>query len=149
MGKLDLLKICGKCGGHCCSYGGTTATKEEVDKIVQAGFDNHFEKLSDDVFITKWGGNGVCPYLKNKACSIHPVRPTLCKCFPVLMLNENDFYLQHCPLLPHISKEEIENSKKILKKVPSKIINGSSKYLKPYEKILSKRISRYKLEKIK
>ena len=148
MEKVDSLKVCGECGAHCCIYGGTTATKEEFDRIINAGHENHFVKISDNVFITKWGENGVCPYLKDKACSIHPVRPTLCKAFPVLMLNENDYYLQHCPLLPHLSADEIEKGKKILKAVPTEIIKGSSKYLKPYEKILSERIGKFRLEKI-
>ncbi len=149
MGKVDSLKICGKCGAHCCSYGGTNATKDEVNQIVKAGYKNHFVKVSKNVFITKWGAEGICPYLKNKACSIHSVRPILCKAYPAFILNENDFYIQHCPLLPHLSADEIEKAKKILLSIPTESIMEVNKYFKPYEKILSKRFSKYKLEKIK
>lgn len=149
MGKIDSLNVCGKCGAHCCTYGGTIATKEEVDKISKAGYKNSFVKLSKNVFITKWGKEGICPYLKNKECSIYSVRPTLCQIYPILMLNENDFYLQHCPLLSYLSVNEVKKAKKIIRSLPSEMILCANKYLKPYEKILSKRINKYILEKIK
>jgi Fe-S-cluster containining protein len=151
MGKLDSLKICGECGGHCCSYGGTTATKEEVDKIVKAGFDNHFENISENAYITKWGKDGVCPYQKNTACSIHKVRPLLCRTFPAMFILKNkkrEFYKQECPLQKLMSEKEMNDSFELLKKVPDELIISANKYLDKYGKILEKRINKFKLVKV-
>lgn len=149
MGKVDSLKICGDCGAHCCKYGGTTATKEEVDKIVQAEFENRFEKISDDAYITPWGEKGICPYLKNKRCSIHSMRPTLCKCFPIFKSENNKFYIQRCPLSHYLTKKDIEKSKELLKTVPLDLIHASTGYNQSFEDVFLKRFNKYTFEEIK
>jgi len=152
MGKVDSLKICGECGAHCCKYGGTTATKEEVDKIVHAGFKNNFLKISDNAYITEWGEDGICPYLNDKVCSIHKIRPLLCRCFPLFKAeNNNALFIQHCPLSGYLTKKEIEESKELLKIVPAELINASNEYNKRdkrFEEVLLKRFKRYKVERI-
>ncbi len=152
MGKVDSLKICGKCGAHCCSYGGTTATKEEVDRIIKAGNKDYFEKITDNAYITRWGKEGICPYLKNNACSIHSIRPLLCRTFPALKFIEDgkkQFFIQKCPLQEKLSKKELGESFKLLKEIPDELLIAANKYLDPFGKILEKRLSKYEIVKVK
>jgi Fe-S-cluster containining protein len=77
-------EICHQCGGHCCTFGGAFATQNEVDAIIEYGHPNHFVRLSDGVYGTEWGHDGICPYLEDGLCSIYSLRPLGCRLFPVV-----------------------------------------------------------------
>lgn len=117
--KLDILKICKKCGEKCCKLGGPVISKEEKNKILKAGFDNFFIK-SEGYYIIKRKKDGNCIYLKDHKCLIHKVRPIECETWPVSAAykwGKVRYYLGTCPLTPKLNKKEIETAKKKLSKL--------------------------------
>ena len=148
MEPSKLHEICIECGGYCCSFGGTVATREEVDEILKAGHKNHFVGISNDCYNTIWGDYGVCPYLENATCTIYELRPKVCRKFPILSFSGKKHYLVHCPLTEHLSKEDIDECISIAKSCPAELIQGASIYLEPHGKILDDRINEFEMEEI-
>jgi Fe-S-cluster containining protein len=139
----DLKDICAACGGVCCKLGGVVATRNEVDAIIDRGYQNYFIEIADSVYGTEWGDDGVCPYFRDNECSIHEVRPLGCRLFPVVQTTSRDILLIECPLAPHLSREEIQNSKIILSQRPDYITRRSEHLREEHAKELQMRISRF------
>ena len=80
---------CQKCGLCCKGYGGIFVTGQEVKTIAK------FLKITQDRFLSRYceesqrrtmlrtGENGCC-ILWDELCTIHPVKPSLCRTWPYL-----------------------------------------------------------------
>ncbi len=148
MDSSNHYEICKECGGYCCSFGGTIATREEVDVILKAGHKNHFVGISSNCYTTIWGEYGICPYLENASCTIYDIRPKVCRKFPILTFNNKKHFLVHCPLTEHLSKEEIEECISIARTCPTELMQGANLYLEPHSKIIDDRINEFEMEEI-
>ncbi|MFX1578164.1 MAG: YkgJ family cysteine cluster protein [Promethearchaeota archaeon] len=116
---IPAKEICHQCGGHCCTFGGAFATQNEVDAIIEYGYPNHFVRLSDGVYGTEWGHDGICPYLEDGLCSIYSLRPLGCRLFPVVQTGAGEIALVECPLANQLSEEEVLRRKHLLAQRPS------------------------------
>jgi Fe-S-cluster containining protein len=79
---------CKKCG-KCCAVGFIYLKKGEAEKIAShLGMPaQQFKKQHTEWFLflgraLKWGNSGACFFLKNRQCSIYPVRPSQCSTWP-------------------------------------------------------------------
>ena len=116
MKKSEFLNICQECKATCCKLGGTNLTKEEVDRVLKKGFENHFFEVKPGVFELKCKEDGVCPYLQEDySCKIHEVKPLICTCWPIFP-EYKDGKIKHelinCPLTKTMKKEDIDKCKK-------------------------------------
>ena len=87
--KPDDIFKCKMCGDCCKGYGGTFVTKKDIHAI--AGF----IKADSETFVEKYcemsggkpvlarGGRGYCIFW-NKICTIHPVKPRMCRQWPFI-----------------------------------------------------------------
>ncbi len=81
--------VCKQCGECCRGYGGTYVTPEDITKI------SKFIGSSSDTFIRKYcvmsgnrpvlkqGKNEYCIFW-DKLCTIHPVKPRMCREWPFI-----------------------------------------------------------------
>lgn len=151
--KLENIKrVCLKCKASCCKMGGPDFTKKEMQKVLKAGFKNCFSKIDDDWYELK-SKNGRCPYLKNYLCSIHDVRPLMCKCWPVYLKFKNkkrEYILIQCPLTPYLSKKQILEMKKQASKLPKRFVEEVKTNLpkKDFELIM-RRFKKFKRKRLK
>ncbi|MHA1935097.1 MAG: YkgJ family cysteine cluster protein [Candidatus Thorarchaeota archaeon] len=148
MGRHEYRKICKECGGYCCSFGGTAVTKAELKLIIDAGHENHFVGVLGNCYVTFWGEEGICPYLRDSACSIYEVRPGMCMKFPILSMNNIDHHLVHCPLTEHLSEDEIQTCIEQASRCPDELFIGSNIYLEPHRAIIGERISKFRMDAI-
>ncbi len=152
--KLEnIKKVCQKCKASCCKMGGADFTKKEMKKVLNAGFKNCFSKIENNWYELK-SKNGKCPYLsKDYSCSIHKVRPLMCKCWPVYLEFKNNkkrYIIIQCPLTPHLSKKQILMMKKQASKLPKKFVECVKTNLPKKDfKLIMKRFNRYKKERLK
>ena len=125
MDQEKLLNICRKCKATCCKLGGTDFTKKEMQRIVNAGHKIKFKKINENHYEFKTNKKAECLYLKNDACTIYNERPSACRCWPVEYPDfegkKKRFTLVYCPLTPYLSKEYIQQLKKIANKIPRKL----------------------------
>lgn len=123
--KLENIKnICVKCGAACCKWEGPWVTAKERAKILKAGFPDYFIEDGKGVYYLKTK-RGVCPYLKNKLCSIQKVKPIDCRAWPVfpkIIKGKRKYFVGMCPLTPHLSFKDIKKLKKLAEKEPTKLL---------------------------
>ncbi|MCK5419634.1 MAG: YkgJ family cysteine cluster protein [Desulfobacterales bacterium] len=88
VGLSDLF-TCQRCGDCCKGYGGTYITENEIDNICRylglkrKKFIRRYCQMSGDRPVIAQGGNGYCIFW-NKACTIHAVKPRMCKNWPFI-----------------------------------------------------------------
>ena len=88
MKSTDIFK-CQQCGDCCKGFGGTFVTEKEIEKIaarVDAEPKTFVEKycqVSDGKLFLAQGKDGFCIFWDG-LCSIHPVKPRMCKNWPFL-----------------------------------------------------------------
>jgi len=145
--KLENIKhVCKKCRGSCCKLGGADFTKKEMQKVLKAGFKNYFLKVGNYGYELK-SKNGRCPYLsKNYSCSIHKVRPLMCRCWPVYAEYKNNkrkYIIIQCPLTPYLSKKQISEMKKQASKLSRKFIEWKDVHTNLPKKDFNLMIKRY------
>lgn len=99
-------RLCGQC---CTGFGGTYVTPEDISRIsvfIQADQDAFVETycdMSGSRPVLTTGENGSCIFFDpEKQCTIHPVKPYMCKAWPfikTLLANpENwDIMANSCP----------------------------------------------------
>jgi uncharacterized protein len=81
--------ICQKCGDCCKGYGGTFVTKKDIIRIadyIGAERDTFVDKycaVSGNRPVLAQAENGFCIFWDN-LCTIHPVKPKMCKKWPFL-----------------------------------------------------------------
>jgi Fe-S-cluster containining protein len=101
--KKRLFK-CGKCG-NCCRLRIIEITKDDVDRLKKAGLRNFYEKKSGEYWMKR--KNGRCIFLKDDLCSIHKIRPQICRDFPFF----KKFGLEYCRTVSFCpSVEELKNA---------------------------------------
>lgn len=153
--KLQILKICQRCKAKCCKIGGPDFTKKEMKLILKAGFKDCFRKINKNHYELK-SKKGVCPYLaKDNSCSIHRLRPEMCKCWPVYIKykgNKKEYFIAQCPLTPYLSKKEIEKMKKQASKINRKILETTfldTKLPKSDLKLIEGRFNSFKFKRLR
>jgi len=88
MKAADIFQ-CQKCGDCCKGYGGTYVTEEDIAAI--AGyikddpqlFVEKYCRLSGGRPVLAQGQSGYCVFW-NKLCTIHPVKPRMCRLWPFI-----------------------------------------------------------------
>ncbi len=85
----DQVFICQKCGECCRGYGGTFVSQGDIARIskylnIDPGcFARDFCQLSGDKPLLAQHQNGYCVFW-DKLCTIHPVKPKMCKEWPFI-----------------------------------------------------------------
>jgi Fe-S-cluster containining protein len=80
---------CKKCGDCCKGYGGTFVTPADIDAIcAYTGMDRktfivQYCQFSGQKPVLAVGKNGYCVFW-DKICTIHPVKPRMCKAWPYI-----------------------------------------------------------------
>ena len=84
----DLFQ-CERCGECCQGYGGTYVTPEDISAIAEytrtdpERFVTDFCQLSGEKPILAQGPEGYCIFW-DKLCTIHPVKPRMCRAWPFI-----------------------------------------------------------------
>ncbi len=140
--------ICRGCGGYCCTQGGSIATKLEVDRVIDAGYPNRFIEITENCYVTDFGDDLVCPYLKDSACEIYPVRPLVCRKYPIFSTDGEEHYLVHCPLTQYLSKDDIAQCIEAALEVPEELFTCVQRLMAPFGPQIDERMRRFKMERI-
>lgn len=80
---------CKKCGDCCKGYGGTFVSSEDIKKIAEfirenpENFSKRYCQMSGDRPVLLQNDNGYCVFWDGE-CSIHPVKPRMCKAWPFI-----------------------------------------------------------------
>ena len=80
---------CQRCGNCCQGYGGTFVNDHEINSIskflnlISTRFIAEFCQHSGERLVLVQGSNGYCIFW-NKLCTIHPVKPKMCKQWPFI-----------------------------------------------------------------
>jgi len=80
---------CQKCGDCCRGYGGTFVTKEDIENIARyihadlQSFVKEYCQMSGSRPVLAQGQNGYCVFWDG-VCTIHPVKPRMCRCWPFI-----------------------------------------------------------------
>jgi Fe-S-cluster containining protein len=128
--KPDDIFKCQRCGDCCNGYGGTFITEREIEKIAAHihtdpdTFVRNYCQVSGGKLILAQAENRYCIFWDG-LCTIHPVKPRMCKTWPFIESVLFDFNNWHimaslCPgirtdLPDKIIKEYV--AQKILKKL--------------------------------
>lgn len=86
----DTVFDCQQCGECCVGFGGTYVSPEDIRAI--AAFigasatetQREFCQQSDQGLVLAMGKEGRCVFQKNNICSIHPVKPRMCREWPFI-----------------------------------------------------------------
>jgi Fe-S-cluster containining protein len=98
-GKINFVCLREQCPTSCCGpFGGVqkgidsiagkkfseiVLTPEDAQRIIAAGFSHFVELCEDGHYRMRVYEDGTCSALKENRCSIHPVKPTVCRAFPL------------------------------------------------------------------
>ncbi len=148
MTDFDYSKICKECGGYCCTIGGSLATRNEVDGVIEAGYPNKFIEITENCYVTDFGEDLVCPYLKESACEIYPVRPLLCRKYPILSTDGEEHFLVHCPLTQYLSKDGFAQCIKAALEVSEELFTCAQRFMAPFGSRIDERMHKFKMERI-
>ena len=140
--------ICKECGGYCCTLGGTLATKFEVDRIIEAGYPNKFIKITENCCVTDFGEDLICPYYKESSCEIYPVRPLLCRKYPIFSTDGEEHFLVHCPLTQYLSKDDLAQCIEAALEVPEELFTSIQKFMAPFGPRIDERMRKFRMERI-
>lgn len=83
--------VCTQCGECCKGYGGTYVSPGDVEAMaafigMDAGqFAAKYCTRSGDRLLLRQQESGFCVFWEDKICSIHPVKPRMCKAWPFIM----------------------------------------------------------------
>ena len=98
---------CKRCGDCCKGYGGTFVTHREIKAIagyINTDFGRFIDEkcqMSGERPILAQGDNGYCIFW-DEACTIHPVKPRMCKAWPFIesvLIDVNNWHIMAalCP----------------------------------------------------
>ena len=85
----DALFKCALCGDCCKGYGGTYVTREDIEAISRyigsdpRKFVPDYCQMSGERPLLAQGADGYCIFW-DKLCTIHPVKPLMCRQWPFL-----------------------------------------------------------------
>ncbi|RZB30621.1 MAG: uncharacterized protein SRB1_02901 [Desulfobacteraceae bacterium Eth-SRB1] len=106
MKPSDIFK-CAKCGDCCKGYGGTYVTAKDIKAIAayiktdpESFVDNYCSRSGSRLVLAQ-GENGYCIFWDG-LCTIHPVKPHMCKQWPFIEsvlvdMNNWDIMANQCP----------------------------------------------------
>ena len=86
----EAIFSCTQCGECCKGYGGTYVSREDAAAIagfigMDAGqFTEKYCTRSGDRLLLTQQESGFCVFWKDKTCSIHAVKPGMCKAWPFI-----------------------------------------------------------------
>jgi len=86
----DDIFNCRQCGDCCKGFGGTYVSPEDVQAIaafIHADpelFLENYCRLSGKKPVLAQAENGYCVFWKDGLCTIHPVKPRMCKAWPFI-----------------------------------------------------------------
>ena len=144
----DHSDICKECGGYCCTHGGTVATRTEVNRVIESGYPNKFIEITENCYVSDFGEDLVCSYYKEYSCEIYPVRPLVCKKYPILTTDGEEHFLVHCPLTPHLSKDDLAQCIDAALQVPDELFTSIQKFMAPFSSRIDERMKKYRMELI-
>ena len=87
--KSSDIFTCKQCGECCKGFGGTYVTSEDITRIATyirtdpRCFINDFCEMSGNRPVLAQGANGYCIFW-DKLCTIHPVKPRMCREWPFI-----------------------------------------------------------------
>jgi uncharacterized protein len=85
----DTLFACTRCGDCCKGYGGTYLSRTDIEAIAryleetEERFVAAYTRRSGTRRLIVQGENGYCIFW-NKVCTIHPVKPKMCRQWPFI-----------------------------------------------------------------
>lgn len=88
MGSADIFE-CRKCGECCKGYGGTFVTARDIQAIARFihtapdSFVENYCQMSGSQLVLAQGENGYCIFW-DEVCTIHPVKPRMCRAWPFI-----------------------------------------------------------------
>lgn len=93
---------CSMCG-NCCRFLTTPVTDADIARIREGGYDDF---VRDDMKALK-RVNGRCMFLKDDRCSIHEIRPQVCRDYPFFKLYGVGYCRKatFCPALERLRNE--------------------------------------------
>ena len=87
----EAVFACRRCGECCLGFGGTFVSEKDIEaisrylKIDTRRFISEFCQLSGGKAVLAQGKNGYCLlWDKHQHCTIHPVKPEMCKKWPFI-----------------------------------------------------------------
>lgn len=86
----ESLFVCQQCGECCKGYGGTYVSAEDTVLISRfldedpAGFIGKYCQMSGSRPVLVQASDGYCVFHADGACTIHPVKPVMCKAWPFI-----------------------------------------------------------------
>ena len=86
----DDIFNCRQCGDCCKGFGGTYVSPEDVQAIAAfihvdpQMFLEKYCQLSGKKPVLAQAENGFCVFWKDRICTIHPVKPRMCKAWPFI-----------------------------------------------------------------
>jgi Fe-S-cluster containining protein len=81
---------CRQCGDCCKGFGGTYVSPEDIDSIAAfihtepESFQKNYCQISGKKRVLAQSENGYCIFWKDSICTIHPVKPRMCKAWPFI-----------------------------------------------------------------
>lgn len=129
MKPSDIFK-CKKCGDCCKGYGGTFVTGQDIKAIadyIHADpelFVDNYCRMSGNRPVLKQAENGYCIFWE-KQCTIHPVKPRMCKLWPFIenVLADVDNWQIMASSCPGIRTDVPDN---IIKKCVAEVLESYS-----------------------
>jgi len=148
--KLENIKnVCMKCGAACCKWEGPRVTAKERAKILKADFPDYFIENGRGLYDMKTK-RGICPYLKNRLCSIQKLKPLACLDWPLLpriVKGRRKYFVGICPLTPYLSAKDLKKLKKLAEKEPTNLLKLNIQWRFPSAKRRFKKIKLIPYEK--
>ncbi|QTA83182.1 Putative zinc- or iron-chelating domain-containing protein [Desulfonema limicola] len=81
---------CRQCGECCKGYGGTYISQKDIQaiadyiKVSPQEFLSRYCRQSGSKTVIAQAENGYCIFWKDKICTIHPVKPEMCRQWPFI-----------------------------------------------------------------
>ena len=108
----EAIFLCRQCGDCCKGYGGTYVSRADVEAIAaHIGMDpDRFEEThctaSGHRLLLVQQASGFCIFWKDKICTIHPVKPRMCREWPYIrsVIVEPDNWEKMASMCPGIRK---------------------------------------------
>jgi Fe-S-cluster containining protein len=140
--------ICKECGGYCCTHGGTVATRIEVDRIIDSGYPNKFIEITENCYVSDFGEDLICPYFRESRCEIYPLRPLVCKKYPILTTDGEEHFLVHCPLTQYLTDDDLAHCIEAALQVPDELFTSIQRFMAPFGSRIDERMKKFKMEPI-
>ncbi|MBN2190201.1 MAG: YkgJ family cysteine cluster protein [Candidatus Aureabacteria bacterium] len=126
MDKVDFIELCKKCDDPCCN-GYFILSEDERKKLCKAGHNRHIEER-DDYCVFE---GDPCPFYADGKCSIHDIRPTICRVYPMYPYINDDGKLEididdECPAVKELGKEFFEQAREKAEKFVKEEISVES-----------------------